>query len=170
MIPLFLGFARVGLLGFGGGQASIPLMETECVDSGWVTHEQFLEGLAAGNALPGPISTKMALYVGWHEAGWSGAAAAFAGLTLPSSVLMLALSALIIRYRDHPVVEGGLRGVKPAVIGMLVFVAYEMAPAGLTSAATAMLAVGAFALLWFRVHPGLVMIGALSLGALVLRG
>lgn len=169
-LALFWGFARVGLLGFGGGQAMIPLMQAECVGRGWITEEQFLEGLAAGNALPGPISTKMALYVGWLEAGPLGALAAVTGVLAPSAILMLGLTAVILRYREHPMVAGALRGVKPAVVGMIAWVAWDLAPSGITGAAGAVLAVAAFGALVARVHPGFVMVGAMAFGAIALRG
>lgn len=167
---LFMGFARVGTFGFGGGPSMIPLMQTECVGAGWLTEEQFLEGLAVGNALPGPIAVKMAVYVGWHEAGAGGAAAALIGVTAPAVVLMLALSVVLLKYREHPVVAAALKGVKPAVVGMLAWVAWDLAPAGITGIGGAIVAVLAFAALVAKVHPGFVMVGALTIGALAFRG
>lgn len=166
---LFVGFARVGTFGFGGGPSMIPLMQAECVNAGWVTDEQFLEGLAIGNALPGPIATKMALYIGYHEAGSLGAAAALGGVLAPSLILMALLGGLVLRYRDNPWVAAGLKGVKPAVIGMLAFVAWDLAPSGITGAAGAVIAALAFAALIAKVHPGIVMVGAMALGTLVFR-
>ena len=148
----------------------IPLMQAECVGAGWVTDEQFLEGLAVGNALPGPIATKMAIYVGWHESGLLGAAAALCGVVAPSVVLMGLLTALLLRYREHPMVVGAMKGVKPAVVGMLAFVAWDLAPAGITGLGGAVLAVLAFAALVAKLHPGLVMLGALLIGSLAFRG
>lgn len=167
---LFVGFARVGLFGFGGGPSMIPLMQTECVGAGWVTEEQFLEGLAAGNALPGPIATKMALYVGWIEGGVPGAVAAIAGVLAPSVLLMSLLTAVILRYREHPVMAGALAGVKPAVVGMLAWTAFDLAPTGITGLAGGLVAVVAFAALVAKIHPGLVMVGAMAFGAVALRG
>jgi len=169
LVGLFWGFARVGTFGFGGGPSMIPLMQAECVRAGWVTDEQFLEGLAAGSALPGPIATKMALYVGYVEAGPLGAAAAVLGVLLPSLVLMGALTGVLVRYREHPYVAGALSGVKPAVVGMLAFVVWDLGPSGVTGLATACLAVLAFAALVARVHPGIVMVLALLVGALAFR-
>jgi chromate transporter len=166
---LFIGFARVGVLGFGGGPSMIPLMQAECVNAGWVTEAQFLEGLAVGNALPGPIATKMAVYVGWHEAGAPGLLAAVLGVTLPSLVLMATLSGLLLTYRDHKIVAGVLSGVRPAVVGMLAFVAYDLAPAGIVGWSGALLAFLAFGALVMKVHPAVVMIGAMTLGGLFFR-
>lgn len=65
---IFWAFFLPGILGYGGGPASIPLVEKEVVDRyGWVTENEFSEMLAMGNALPGPIATKMAGYIGFQE-------------------------------------------------------------------------------------------------------
>lgn len=166
---LFLSFARVGLLGFGGGPSMLPLMQQECVRNGFVTKEQFIEGLAVGNSLPGPIATKMALYVGWQDAGVPGAVAAMSGVLLPSTVLMGVLAAVIVKNRDNPYVAGALKGVKPAIIGMLFFVAVDLAPSGVTTWFGGLLGVLAFAALLARVHPGVVILVAALVGALALR-
>ncbi len=168
-LALFVGFARVGTFGFGGGPAMIPLMQAECVKAGWVTDDQFLEGLALGNALPGPIATKMALFVGYTEGGFIGAVAAIVGVMAPSMILMSVLTGLVLRYRDNPYVAGALKGVKPAVVGMLAFVVWDLGPTGVTGYTTAVVAIVAFAALIAKVHPGVVMVVAMMLGALVFR-
>lgn len=169
LVDLFVGFARVGLLGFGGGPSMIPLMQTECIGAGWVNEEQFIEGLAAGNALPGPISSKMAVYVGFHEAGVAGAVAALIGVVLPSALLMGMLGALLVRHREHPYVMAALKGVKPAIVGMLFFVAWDLAPTGIVGLGGALLAVAAFAALVMRVHPGVVILASVVVGVLAFR-
>ena len=147
----------------------IPLIQHQCVQAGWLTESEFLEAYAAANALPGPISTKMALYIGYHEAGVFGAMSAFAGVLLPSSLLMALLTGVLLRHKEHPWVIGALKGAKPAVIGMLVFVAWRLAPAGLHGYGAWMLALGAFAALLARVHPAFVMVGAMLAGILLFR-
>ena len=88
----------------------------------------------------------------------------------PAVVLMLALSAVLMKYREHPYVAAALLGVKPAVVGMLAWVAWDLAPAGITGVGGAVVAVLAFAALVAKVHPGFVMVGALTVGALAFRG
>lgn len=167
---LFAGFFRVGLLGFGGGPSYLPLMQAECVNAGWMTDEQFLEGLAITNALPGPITTKMALYVGFHEAGVAGAAAAFVGLLVPSTALMAVLLGVLVRHRDHWIVTAALKALKPAIVGMLAWVAWDLAPGGIKDAPTLAVALGAFAALLFRVHPAVVIVAAVAVGLMFFRG
>lgn len=166
---LFIGFARMGTFTFGGGPSMIPLMQQECVKGGFVTEDGFLEGLAIGNALPGPIATKLAVWVGWHHAGVAGAAVALSGLLLPSTVMIAIVGALLARYRHHPVVAGALLGLKPAMVGMLFFTAVELAPAGVKGSAGILLALAAFVALYARVHPALVVVAAMVVGGLWLR-
>ncbi len=167
---LFAGFARVGLLAFGGGPAMIPLMQAECVGRGWVTEEQFLEGLALASSLPGPLSTKMAVYVGWQRAGALGATSALLGVLAPSTAMILALTPLVLRYREHPAWVGAMRAARPAVVGMLAWVAWDLAPGGIHGAAGAAVAAAAFVALVAEVHPGVVLLCAMGLGAVALRG
>jgi chromate transporter len=63
-IQLFFAFFRVGMLGYGGGPSSIPLVHKEVVEKyKWMNDDEFADVLALGNALPGPIATKMAGYI-----------------------------------------------------------------------------------------------------------
>ncbi|MBN2799784.1 MAG: chromate transporter [Deltaproteobacteria bacterium] len=169
MWELFAAFFRVGLFGYGGGPSMIPLVQAECVGAGWVTEQQFLEGLAAGYALPGPIALKMAAWVGWQEGGWLGALVALVGVTLPGVALMGLLAGIIVRYHDNPWVAGAMRGARPAVVGMLFYVAVDLAPSGVTGWAGAILAGVAFAALVARVHPAFVVAGSVLIGMYFFR-
>ena len=70
-LDIFIAFFRSGILGFGGGPASIPLVHKEVVGNfGWMTDDEFADVLSIGNTLPGPIATKMAGYIGYRVGGW----------------------------------------------------------------------------------------------------
>ena len=165
-----MGWGRVGLVGFGGGPAMIPLMQAECVETnGWVTEEQFLDALAASSALPGPIAAKMSIFVGLEVAGILGAMVAFLGVMLPAVLLMSMLAGVILRYRDAPAVSGAMKAVQPVVIGMLAWTVISLAPTGIRNGSGALLAGAALAALVLKVHPALVIVGAMTIGALFLR-
>lgn len=165
-----MGWGRVGLVGFGGGPAMIPLMQAECVETnGWVTEEQFLDALAASSALPGPIAAKMSIFVGLEVAGILGAMVAFLGVMLPAVLLMSMLAGVILRYRDAPAVSGAMKAVQPVVIGMLAWTVISLAPTGIRNGSGALLAGAALAALLLKVHPALVIVGAMTIGALFLR-
>ncbi len=171
LLDLVVTWGRIGAVGFGGGPAMIPLMKAECVDGrGWWTEEQFLDAVAAGSALPGPISTKMAVASGLHEAGIVGAAIALASVVAPSALLMGALMAVLVKLRDHPAGQGALAAVKPAAIALLAWTVVDLAPGALRGGLRAGLVVaGAFVALALKVHPALVLVAAMLVGAFLFR-
>jgi chromate transporter len=159
-------WARIGAFAYGGGPSMVPLMKTECVAGGYVSDQQFTDALAVGNALPGPIATKLAVYVGWQYAGALGAAVALGALLLPSTVAMLVLYGLLTRYADSPYVKGALLGLRPALVGMLFYTAIELAPTAGRGVERIALGLAAFVALWLEVHPALVVVGAALIGAI----
>src|SRR6056297_3328067 len=97
---LFLAFFIPGILGYGGGPASIPLVEHEVVGNyEWMTTQEFSEVVAIGNSLPGPIATKMAGYIGYSEAGVPGAIIALFASVAPSLILMILMMAILLKYK-----------------------------------------------------------------------
>ena len=167
LLDLWMGWLRIGLFGFGGGPSVIPLMRAECVSRyAWMTDTEFLETLALGNTLPGPIAVKMAVAIGGHAAGGLGAVIALTALCLPGVAMMVGLAALFARFRDLPAVAGMLKGAKAAVVGMLIHTAIELAPGGVRDWKTALIAAAALLGLLAQVHPVWVMVGSLAAGAL----
>ncbi len=179
-LDLLWGWTRVGIFGFGGGPAMIPLMKVECVERyAWMTETEFVDALALGYSLPGPIAAKMAVVVGWQAGGGLGAFAAFVGVMLPAMVLMMALMGAYWRFKEAPAVIGAMKVVRPVVIGLLLYTVVDLFPsagiggeAGWGKSAWTALAItlAAFGLLWISVHPAIVIAGAMGLGALFLAG
>ena len=131
LLDLGVAFGKVGLFGFGGGPSFIPLIEREVASHGWLDRRDFLDAFAFGNALPGPIATKLAGFVGHRVAGWPGAVVALLALTAPTIGAMIALAALYVQYRDTTVVSGFLTGLRPVVIALLVLTVTGFAPSAL---------------------------------------
>jgi chromate transporter len=148
----------------------IPLMMAECVDERqWISEQEFTEALGMCNMLPGPISAKMSLWVGFRVAGPLGAAVAVATVMGPALVLMSLLMAVYLRTRDSPVTQGAMAAIKPAVVGLLVWVVLKLGVDSIGSIGSIALGVAALGALLLRVHPALVMSGALLIGALLMR-
>jgi chromate transporter len=174
---LFVVFARIGLLGFGGGPSFIPLIQREVETRGWLTREGFLDAFAFGNALPGPIATKLAGYVGYRIAGWAGALSALLGLTVPTIIAMIALAALYVRYAEAPLLVSFLQGLRPVVIALLVMTVVTFAPSALGPARAWRDHLGRWALMLVAfvlavsldVHPALLIAGGGVLGLTVMR-
>lgn len=168
---LAAGWLRVGVFGFGGGPSLIPLIRQECVERyHWMDDAQLLDAVAFGNALPGPIAVKLAAYVGHQQAGWTGAAVALTAMSLPGIGMMIALGLLWSRFRDHPVVGGMMSGARPAVVAMLAYTVFLLAPDGIRDGRAVAIGVAALVALGLKVHPGVVMVGAMAVGALLARG
>ncbi|MCL5676472.1 MAG: chromate transporter, partial [Firmicutes bacterium] len=114
---LFVAFFRVGIFGYGGGPGSISLIKVEVVSNfKWLTDGEFAEALAIGNALPGPLATKLAAYVGYKTAGLAGAAVGLAAVALPTALAIITLYRLFAMYQGSPRMKGALQAVKPLVV------------------------------------------------------
>ncbi|WP_411954211.1 chromate transporter [Alkalibacillus sp. S2W] len=170
---LFLAFLIPGVVGYGGGPASIPLIEYEVVQRyGWMTTPEFGEVLALGNALPGPISTKMAGYIGYEVGGVFGAIVAITATVLPSLVAMIILLKLLMRFKNSPKVKRMTTLIRPAIailLGVLAFQFFTTSYEGAGLVQTMILiALSFFALERWHIHPAFVILGALSYGAIFL--
>ena len=124
---IFLLFTRVAMFSWGGGPASLALMQRELVTVGWTSPEEFADAVALGNALPGPISPQVSAYFGYKIAGIWGALAGVAGTVVPGTILMLIMIVFFFGIKDNPVVRAMLKAVRPVVVGLLLWTAYVMA-------------------------------------------
>jgi chromate transporter len=178
---IFLVFTRVSLFSWGGGPASLALMQRETTAQGWVTPPEFADAVAVGNALPGPIAPQVSAFVGYKLAGVPGAAAAAGGTVLPATLLMLVMVAMFFGVKDSPAVQAMLKAVRPVVVGLLVWTAYDMAgtvfgarqagwPSLLQEWDKVLIAVAAFGLLTLtKINPAFIILGAAALGFGVYR-
>lgn len=170
-INLFIAFFRSGMLGFGGGPSTIPLVHKEVVGTfKWMDDQEFSEVLALGNTLPGPIMTKMAGYIGYRVGGIGGMFNALLASILPTIVLMLILLSSFNQFKDHPQVQGMTNAVVPIVgvmLGVLTWEFLKKSKAGLGWKTGMLLLVGSFILMEvLQIHPGIV-IGILLISALL---
>ncbi|MDJ0330245.1 chromate transporter [Planococcus sp. S3-L1] len=123
---LFFAFFRVGLLGFGGGPAAIPLFHREAVvNYNWMTEDEFGDTLALGNTMPGPIATKMAGYIGYRVNGVMGCLVALAASVIPTVILMIVLLGILQKYKDLEWVNSMSAAVVPVVGVMLAVMTWD---------------------------------------------
>jgi chromate transporter len=125
-LQLFVGFLRAGLLGYGGGPSAIPLVQKEAVEKyKWMTDDEFGDMLAIANALPGPIATKMAGYIGYRKAGWLGVLVAEIATVIPTVLLMMILLLTLSSFENKPWVRGMTHAVVPVVGVMLATMTWQ---------------------------------------------
>jgi chromate transporter len=140
-------FLRLGVIGFGGPLAHVGLMEDQCVTRRqWATRQQFLEGLAICNLMPGPTSTQLSIYLGYLRAGMLGGLVSGACFIFPAFVLVLALAWAYVQYGSLPQVGALFVAIAPVVIGIIVNTLYRTGKTALTNVATWLLALVACAL------------------------
>ena len=109
---LFVSFARVGVLTFGGGYAMIPMLEREIVDRrGWATSEELMDYYAVGQCTPGVIAVNTATFIGYKTAGNLGGIVATLGVVFPSLLIISVIAGIIQNFSDIPAVKSAFAGI-----------------------------------------------------------
>jgi chromate transporter len=160
-------FSKIGALTFGGGLTIIALIQEQAVDQyHWLTHQEFIDGLALGQFTPGPMII-VAAYVGYKIAGLGGAVLAAAAIFLPSFVITLPILPIFERVRKLVWTTAAMKGIGPAVIGILVVKLGQMAPHAVPDfAAVAILIATVITLVMSRIGPVKMMIAGSVFGVL----
>lgn len=117
LLTLFIGFLKIGLVGYGGGPASIPLVQKEFVENKqYITEDELIELVGICNMLPGPLITKVAAVVGYRKKGKIGALVSVMGMILPSTIaLILILTFFYNSIATNKSVSNMVGAVMPAV-------------------------------------------------------
>lgn len=126
---LFVTFFEIGLFGFGGGYGMLSLIQTEVVvHHNWLSSAEFTNIVAISQMTPGPIGINSATYCGYtaiRNAGMGDAMAVLGSVTatfalmLPSLILMILISKMLMKYMNTPTVQSVFTGLRPAVVGLL---------------------------------------------------
>lgn len=144
-VKLVLVFSGMSVLLFGGGFVFIPLIQQIVVtEQGWVTAQEFVDAVALGQITPGPILISAA-FIGYKVLGLLGAALATFAIFLPPAVLMLVCTKALSGMRHSPVAKAALRGMRPAVVGMIVAAAWSIG----STAVPGLISVGIFVVALF---------------------
>jgi chromate transporter len=123
-------WGRIGCIGFGGPPAHIALLRRLCVeDRAWISPEEFQDGIAATNLLPGPASTQLAIFCAWRLRGARGAVVGGLCFIVPGLVLILGLSALFLTGHPPLAIRGAAAGAGAAVAAVAAQAAWSLVPA-----------------------------------------
>jgi chromate transporter len=121
-------FLGLGTWGFGGPIASVGYMQRDLVERrGWLTRQDFLNGVALGQTMPGPLAAQVVMWVGYLRSGIAGALGTSAAFILPSFVLVLGVAVLYVQYQGLSVVHAIFYGVAPAVMAIIAVAAVKLA-------------------------------------------
>ena len=113
---LFLTFAKVGVMTFGGGYAMLPILQREVVENkGWATDEELTDYFAIGQCTPGVIAVNTATFIGQKRAGIAGGIVATLGVVFPSLLIILALAGVITSFSHLTWVQHAFAGIRVCV-------------------------------------------------------
>jgi chromate transporter len=157
---LFLAFFQVGLLAFGGGFASVALLQHVVVDQmHWLTFTQFRDGIALGQVTPGPVLIT-AGFVGYKVSGTLGALAATFGIFLPPAILIMLVADLHDRFKRNRIVHAVVGGFQFGFIGLVAAITIQFGLGSLTNWQTWLIFTASFVLVWwFKRSAGWAIIG-----------
>lgn len=130
LLLLLLTFASMSLILFGGGYVFIPIIGSIVVmQYGWVTQQEFTDGIAMGQITPGPILIS-ATFIGYKVAGITGALVATIGIFAPPALLMVTATKVLDYIKQSPVTQAVTRGIHSGVIGLILMAAFVIISAG----------------------------------------
>ncbi len=126
-LNLFAAFFKVGLFGFGGGYAMIPLMSEAVRDHHWLTDQQFTDIIVITSSAPGPIAANSALFIGYQAAGVPGAMISALSNLLPSFIVVLFLIKLFVKHKQTHALNHSLYGIRPVITALITFAGIQLA-------------------------------------------
>ena len=116
LLPLFLSFAKVGVMTFGGGYAMIPILEREIVEKqGWASSEELMDYYAVGQCTPGVIAVNTATFIGYKVADVPGGIIATLGIVFPSLVIITIIAGILTSFSDLPAVKSAFAAIRVCV-------------------------------------------------------
>lgn len=120
-------FFFIGLFCFGGGYGILPFIQSEVIDRGWMTAQEFVNVIAVSESTPGPLGINVATYVGFKMGGIVGAICSTVGLMLPAFLLVLLVSGILRTERGNKLWKRFIVGIQPVVVGLILYAAYTIA-------------------------------------------
>ena len=169
LLDLFLTFARIGGLTFGGGYAMLPMLQKEVVEKrNWVSEEEIMDYYALGQCTPGIIAVNVATFIGYKNKGVAGAIASTAGVIAPSVVIITIIAAFLQNFADLPLVQNAFGGIRVCVGVLVLNAVQKLWKKGVIDKATLLICLAVFAgTMLLDVSPVVFVIGAGLVGWLV---
>jgi len=165
LLKITMVFSGISLSLFGGGYVMIPIMQSLFVnDLHWLTRQEFIDAIAFSQATPGPILVS-ATFIGYKLAGIIGAVIATAAMFAPSAILMIIVSTLFKKTKDHSLVKDMIAGVKVVVIGLIIASGVRILYQQPFSLGIALVAVAALILSFkYKVSPVYLIVASIAIG------
>lgn len=169
LISLFISFASIGAITFGGGYAMLPFLEREiCEKRKWIDSEELLDFYALGQCTPGIIAINIATYIGYDKRKLSGAIVSSLAMIFPSLVIITIISALFLNFQDNEYVISAVAGIKVVVCALIANSIYKLVKKSIVDKITFSLFIIALVLLFvFKINIFLLIIISIILGLII---
>jgi chromate transporter len=167
-LKLFLVFAKIGVFGFGGGMAMLPMIYQGARDFQLMSAGEFSNLVAISQMTPGPLAVNAATYVGFNCAGVAGAVVATLGVAMPSFILVIITCYFINKFKESAAIEGAFAGIRPVTVGLLASAVVFMGQSAFTQLDPVPIIICAASVVLigkFKVSPIAIVIGAGVIGA-----
>lgn len=146
---IFSTFFRIGSFTLGGGYAMIPLIQHEVVDRyKWMGEEVFIDMVAMAQSAPGVIAINTSIFVGYKLKGFKGSLVSALGSALPSFLIILCIAICFTNIKDNVWVERIFKGIRPAVVALIVAPLWKMSKAAKLTWKTAVIPIAAALAIW----------------------
>ncbi len=144
LLNLFLSFARIGGLTFGGGLAMLPMLKYELVEKrGWVTEDEIMDYYAIGQCTPGIIAVNTATFVGYKKKGVIGGIVATLGMITPSVIIILLVATVLNIFMGNEILAHALNGIRAAACALIASTVVTLAKKSITDILCAVICVAA---------------------------
>ena len=166
---LFLTFAKVGVMTFGGGYAMLPILERDVVTNhNWTTSEQMLDYYAIGQCTPGVIAVNVSTFIGFKTRGVIGAIVATLGMLFPSLLIITSLASVLKMFQDNVYVQKAFGGIRIAVCALIASTIIKLAKKTIKGITAAIIMVVAFCLeLFVGVSPAIIVLSVIAFGVIM---
>ena len=145
LFDLFITFARIGGLTFGGGYAMLPILQREVVEKNkWATDEELMDYYAIGQCTPGVIAVNTATFIGQKNKGIMGGVMATLGVVTPSLIIITLIAAFISNFSDLAVVKNAFAGVRVCVCVLIFNAVVKLWKSSVVDKATLVIFIGVF--------------------------
>ena len=169
LLDLFLTFAKVGVMTFGGGYAMLPILQREVVeDKGWATEAELADYFAIGQCTPGIIAVNIATFIGKKHAGIAGGIIASLGMVFPSFLIISLLATVISAFADLPAVKHAFAGIRVCVCVLIFNSVLKLGKSAVKDKPTLVIALAVMLLAFFTDLSPVIFILAAAIAGLLL--
>ena len=167
---LFLSFAKIGVLTFGGGYAMLPMLQREVVEThGWATEEELADYYAIGQCTPGVIAVNTATFIGRKLGGVLCSAAATLGVVFPSLVIITVIAAVLQNFAGLPPVRNAFAGIRVCVCALILNAVVKLWKKAVVDVPTALIFLSVLALAVFTKLSPVVFVVAAALAGVAVK-